>query len=370
MLPRERPARTGRRRGDDEVTARMSGPALVAVFGLAAVATWIAGIYLSKATDAIDARFGLGEALGGVVLLAIAGSLPEIAITVAAVTAGNLGIAAGNLIGGIAVQTLVLVLCDRAVKGERPLSYLVGSLVPVSEGVLVIIVTAIMLLGTMLPADAAIGRVSPASLGIVIAWVAGIFVLDRLRRDEPWQIVMEGSRAGRRNRRHKHPTYVAPMSKTSNTRVIVLFVATSAVILVAGVALEQSGSALADLAGINGVVFGATVLAAATALPEISTGLEAVRLGDNQLAMGDIFGGNAFQLTIFLLADLLAGGPVLPEAGPQNAWLGTLGILMTSIYVGTILVRPKRRFAGFGIDSILVTVIFVIGIAGLTRLTA
>jgi hypothetical protein len=51
------------------------------------------------------------------------------------------------------------------------------------------------------------------------------------------------------------------------------------------VALETSGSSLADGAGINGVVFGATVLAAASALPEISTGIEAVRLGDHELAI-------------------------------------------------------------------------------------
>lgn len=347
----------------------MTGPVLAAIFVAAAVATWIAGIYLSRATNVIDVRFGLGEALGGVVLLAVAGSLPEIAITVAAVMAGNLGIAAGNLIGGIAIQTLVLVLCDRAVKGDRPLSFLVGSLVPVIEGTLVIVVTAIMLLGTMLPAGATIGRVSPASIGIVLAWIGGVLVLNHLRRDEPWKVVMEGSRAGRRTRREKHPTYVPPMSRLASARVIGLFVVTSVVILIAGVALEGSGSALADLAGINGVIFGATVLATATALPEISTGLECIRIGDNQLAMGDIFGGNAFQLTIFLLADLLAGRAVLPEAGPQNAWLGTLGIAMTTIYVGSILIRPKRRFAGFGIDSILVTVIFVIGIVGLATLT-
>jgi cation:H+ antiporter len=347
----------------------MGGPALLAIFGVAALATWIAGVYLSRATDVIDERFGLGEALGGVVLLAIAGSLPEIAITVSAVLAGNLGIAAGNLIGGIAIQTLVLVLCDRTVKGDRPLSYLVGSLVPVLEGILVVVVTSVMLLGTMLPSTVAIGGVSPASIGIVVIWVAGILILDRVRRREPWKIVMEGSHAGRGSRRAKHPTYVAPMSTMSSRSVIGLFVGTSAVILVAGVALQSSGSGLADLAGINGVIFGATFLAAATALPEISTGLEAVKIGDNQLAMGDIFGGNAFQLTIFLIADLLAGRPLLPEAGLENAWLGTVGIVMTMIYVGTILTRPKRRYAGFGIDSILVTVMYVLGIVGLAIIT-
>lgn len=52
---------------------------LVLIFGAAAVAVWIAGIYLSRSTDALDTRLGFGEALGGAVLLAIATNLPEIA---------------------------------------------------------------------------------------------------------------------------------------------------------------------------------------------------------------------------------------------------------------------------------------------------
>jgi len=40
-------------------------PALVLVFAAAGVATWLAGIYLSKATDVLDDRFNLGDAVGG-----------------------------------------------------------------------------------------------------------------------------------------------------------------------------------------------------------------------------------------------------------------------------------------------------------------
>ena len=95
--------------------AGLGSPLVLLIFLAAAAATWAAGITLSKATDALDARLGLGDALGGLVLLAVAGSLPELAITISAAAQGNLPLAAGNLIGGIAIQTMVLLICDIAV---------------------------------------------------------------------------------------------------------------------------------------------------------------------------------------------------------------------------------------------------------------
>jgi cation:H+ antiporter len=152
----------------------LSSTALVLVFVAAAVATWVAGTALSKTTDVLDRRFGLGEALGGVILLAVAGSLPEVAITVSAAAKGDLGLAAGNLIGGVAVQTLVLVICDAVASRDQALTYLVGKLVPVLEGLLVIFVVCGVLMGSLLPESTSIGPVSPASLGIVLAWFSGV----------------------------------------------------------------------------------------------------------------------------------------------------------------------------------------------------
>src|ERR1035441_3771955 len=74
-------------------------------------ATWIAGVELAKSTDELDRRLRIGDALGGMVLLAITGSLPELAVTISAAESGHLGLAAGNLIGGIATATIVVVLC-------------------------------------------------------------------------------------------------------------------------------------------------------------------------------------------------------------------------------------------------------------------
>jgi cation:H+ antiporter len=121
---------------------------------------------------------------------------------------------------------------------------------------------------------------------------------------------------------------------------------------------------------MNGVIFGATVLAVASALPEISSGIAAVRLGDNGLAMGDIFGGNAFQVCLFLVADLIAGKAVLPTSGNQNSWLAILGIGLTSVYAIGIIFRPKRCYLRLGADSIFVIALFALGIAGLITIPA
>jgi cation:H+ antiporter len=60
--------------------SHFSLPVLGGVFIASACAIWFAGIQLSRAPDEIDSRFGLGDALGGLILLAFATNLPEIAI--------------------------------------------------------------------------------------------------------------------------------------------------------------------------------------------------------------------------------------------------------------------------------------------------
>jgi cation:H+ antiporter len=337
-------------------------------FAVAVVVTWVAGIWLSKSTDAIDRRYDLGDALGGTVLLAVAGSLPELAITVSAASSGHLDLAAGNLIGGIAIQTIVIVLLDAAASRTEALTFLVGSLIPVLEGLLVVGVVAETNMGALLPEHVRIGPVSPASIAIVVTWLAGIYTLKRVRQAHRWEVVAPGAKPGRTRHQRRHPEGVPPPTGSAR-KVITIFVVASLATLAAGVVLEVAGNTLADRAGINGVIFGATVLAFATALPEVSSGLAAVKIGDHQLAIADIFGGNAFQVALFLVADLVAGKPVLPYAGDLNAWLAGLGIVLTSIYCWGVVVRREGVTLRLGLDSIIVLVFFALGIAGLVAIS-
>jgi cation:H+ antiporter len=188
--------------------------------------------------------------------------------------------------------------------------------------------------------------VSPASVGIVVFFMLGMLGLNRARRRQAWALAgpQPPSAAEANN----------PLANASTRKLVGLFGAASLVTLFAGIMLEQTGNELADDFGINGVVFGATILAAVTALPEISSGIQAVRLGAVGLAMSDVYGGNAMQLTFFLLADLLAGNPVLPTASNESLWLGATGAVVTAMFAFGLLVRNDDKLLGLGRDSILV----------------
>ena len=340
---------------------------LVLIFLAAAATVWVAGILLSSSTDALDVRLGLGEALGGAILLAVATNLPEIAITASAALAHDLGIAIGNILGGIAIQTVVLVLLDVAMGPESALSTRAASLLLVLEGLLVIVVLAITVMGAQLSSSDPLGRVEPATLLIGLTWLAGVWLINRARRGLPWHD-SSGTAPGGQEKPRGHSKAVAT-KKMSLARAATVFALGAAVTLVAGIVLERSGAQIASHVGLSGVIFGATILAAATALPEVSTGIAAVKLGDYQLAVSDIFGGNAFLPVLFLLASVLSGAAVLPQAQPTDIYLTELGIMLTSVYLWGLITRPHRQVLRMGLDSLTVLVLYAAGIAGLIAVT-
>src|SRR3954451_18586659 len=165
----------------------LATPVLMLIFAAAAVVIWIAGIRLSSSTDALDTRLGLGSAMGGLLLLALATDLPELAITITAAIHNNLGLAVGNLLGGIAIQTLVLAALDTGAGPDRPLSYMVGSLLLVIEGALVAVVTVMAMMTTQLPITTEVLGVSPGTIAIVLLWLGGLKLVAGSRENMRWK---------------------------------------------------------------------------------------------------------------------------------------------------------------------------------------
>ncbi|HEV2888709.1 MAG TPA: hypothetical protein VGX49_17495, partial [Jatrophihabitans sp.] len=329
------------------------------------------GVKLSDTTDVLAERLHLGAALGGLILLAIATNLPEIAITVSAALSHHLDVAVGNILGGIAVQTVVLVALDVfGVRVRKPLTYQAASLVLVLEGALVVAVLLVVVAGAQLPPSLLHARLTPDVLIIAVVWVVGLLLINRASGSLPWADSGDAPDTQPEPRGHSRAKKeaTATSSGTSTGRAAAVFAVAALATLVTGVTIERSGEQFFGNLGLSGVLFGSTVLALATALPELSTGITSARLGDYQLAVGDIFGGNAFLPVLFLPATLLAGQAVLPSAGRSDIYLTALGALLTITYMAGLIFRPRRQIARMGVDSMVVLLLYVLGIIGLVAL--
>jgi cation:H+ antiporter len=354
------------------VFSSLALPYLIVIFCVAASAVWVAGIRLSNTSDVLSHRLHLGQALGGLLLLAFTTNLPEVAIVVSAAVAKQLGIAIGNILGGIAIQTVVLVALDVfGLKKRASLTYMAATLSLVLEAALVIAVLIVAIMGSQLPNSSVFLRIDPGALLIFLLWLGGIYLLAKARGGLPWH------ESGEAPDNQKMPGGMSKKMKsdaeekkgTPLSRTVIVFSVAAVLTLIGGVVLEQSGEAIAVHMGITGVLFGATILAAATSLPEVSTGLTSVKLEDYQLAMSDIFGGNAFLPVLFLIASLLSGQAVLPQINSTDLYLTGLGILLTTIYIYGLIFRPRRLIGRMGLDSVAVFVLYALGLIGLVAVS-
>jgi cation:H+ antiporter len=337
----------------------------LAIFLLSAVVTWLAGVTLTKTTDSLDCRFKIGEALGGLIFLGIAASLPEIAICYSAAINGHIPVIIGNLIGGISIQTLVIVVLDLATKGKKPLSYLAGSMTLFFETIFAIIITALAIAGTFVPVKNTIFHINPFSIIIVIAWIVGLFLINRAHRIARFNETAEDATAGRLHDQCRVSDTNPFYKGKSSLYVILIFIFASLITLIAGFLLEETGTAIAGQLGIGSGIFAATVLAFITSLPEISTGLESIAIGDNHMAISDILGGNAFMLVIFFMADLIMQKPTLSYAGNNDRLFAVLGLGLMGVYAVSFLKKLQRRYWHMGLDSVLEIIIYAFGIVAL-----
>jgi cation:H+ antiporter len=328
--------------------------------------TWIAGIWLTRTTSAIDSKYKLGSAFGGLLILGFTTSLPEIAIAFSAALEHHYDIIIGTLIGGIAIQTVVLCLLDARMKVRNPLTFSAASLTLVLEAAIVILVSVASIVAIKTPLVVPHTSISLASVFIFGLWFFGLWLIFKARNGLPWRAEAIAANPGREH--HERRQIINhPVLKKMTTKKIFLILGLSALAtLIAGFGLQVTGSHLATDFNINSGLFAATFIALAGALPNISTGLSSIKIGDYKLAMSDEFGGNAIMPALFIFCDLIARKPVLSNASASDIWFAGLGVLLTAIYIIGLIMRPKRNYLGMGLDSLAVLIIYIIGIIAIS----
>ncbi|MGE5617772.1 MAG: sodium:calcium antiporter [Sphingomonadaceae bacterium] len=329
----------------------------IALFLAAAAVIWLAGSRLAIYADIIADRTGMGEAFTGLVLLAVATSLPEVGRTIAASVAGDAVLAVNSLFGGVTLQTTILAVADLTVTG-RALTYFAPRPVLLLQGAAVVLLLSLAITGI---AAGEILRLPGAGLWttmLVAVYLLSLYTLRQYEGRAQWrpvqvppQLEMERRPDSSGRRRGEG---------VSMARVALLFAISSGTIFLAGVILAEVGAALAVQSGLGAGFVGATLLAFASSLPELSTTISAVRLGAYSMAVSNIFGTNAFLVALLFLSDLFyPTGYVLEAVGRSALFAAAAGIVTTSIYLVGLIERRNRVVLGMGIDSLVVLLAYL-----------
>ncbi|MCB1488327.1 MAG: sodium:calcium antiporter [Bauldia sp.] len=321
---------------------------------VSAAVVWIAGTRLARFVDAISERTGLGRAFAGFLLLGGITSLPELATVVTAAHGGHASLALSSILGSVSTNVLLLALAD-AVLGRDALTSVVAHPATLLQGTLGILLLAVV------SAAILVGEVDILGLGVWSASLVPLFGLavwltSRYENRPTW-IVAEGVPLPGLAPAEPEELRLGLRDLTIRGTVA------GVVILVAGYLLAETGDAVAIQTGIGESMVGFVLIGLATSLPEISSMVGAVRIHRYELAIGDIFGTNLFDLLLIPIADIFfRKGPILAEAGRFESIALLLGIILTAIYVVGLLDRRNQTILRMGYDSLAAIIVFAGGI--------
>lgn len=112
-----------------------------------------------------------------------------------------------------------------------------------------------------------------------------------------------------------------------------IFMGAAAVVWLAGTRLARYADTIADRTGVGKAFLGLMLLGGVTSLPEAAATTTASAAGDAPLAVNNLLGGVALQVSILAMADALIGRDALSSilASPVVMLQGTLKILMLVI---------------------------------------
>ncbi len=325
--------------------------ALVLAFAATGAVLVAAATVLSRSGDAIAEKTGIGRIWVGAVLMAAATSLPELATDVAAVRLGAVDLAAGDLFGSSMANMLILAITDLLPPARRVLRG--AALDNALAACLAILLTAIAAVLVSLHDAHAVLGVAPGAILLLLVYVAGTRAVYR-------HGARAAARAAAAPARPDEPQ-AAPRA-TSLRRAAVQFAAASLAILASAPAFAWSAKGLADVTGLGSTVVGTLLVGLATSLPELVASIAAVRLGAFDLAVGNLFGSNAFNMAIFFAMDVAdPTGSVFAALDPSHALSALLGIVLMSLGLAAIVYRAERRFALIEPDSLLMVVVYATG---------
>lgn len=265
---------------------------LLIVAGLALLV--VGGEFMVRGAVALARRLRISTWIIGATVVAIATSMPELAVTFDAFASGAPELAVGNVVGTNIVNVLFIIGCGAVIAPLVIRPQLLRFDIPIMVGSTVLLL-ALSLDGSLDLFDGVLLLL--VFVGVMLATVLNGRRLKENRRntDEPADEIPD--RSG--------PVWRA-----------VICVASGVLALVVGAQLLVEGAiTVASGLGVSELVIGLTVVAIGTSLPELASMVAAVRAGESDVALGNVVGSNVANIGLVLgLPTILSPGVTVPGA--------------------------------------------------------
>lgn len=305
----------------------------------------LAAVRLAEYGDVIALRTGLGRLFVGAILIAAATSLPEVLTTVNAIAQGQANLAAGNLLGSNMFNMALLAVLDLVFRRRRILR--TAALKHALSGSLAVLMIGMVVFFILADIPWQIGWVGGDSLLIILAYLLAVRLMQR----------------------HQHMAGVSmeeeiipPGTPSLGVALFGFGLATAALMYVTPW-LVRSSAEIAEITGLGTTFIGTTLVALVTSLPELVTTVSAAQLGADDMAIGNLFGSNLFNMFALGLADFFyTPGRFLVVIDPAFVLVGLLGLILTTLALVGNLIRLERRWGMLEADALLIGVVYLAGL--------
>lgn len=311
-------------------------------FLLSAGLVVLAAIKLAEYGDIIAVRTRLSGMFIGTLLLAGATSLPELLSALNALAIDSPNLAGGSMFGSSMFNMFMLAILDLISQQARILRRvamnhaLTGSLATLLMGLAVFFILAQI--------NASLGWIGLDSLLIILVYVVGVRLIQQQGGPPPTELAEINDQI------------------PSLPRALLGFGAATAALVVITPYLVRSADQIGTLTGLAAGFVGATLLAIVTSLPELVATVTAVRMKAYDLAVGNLFGSNLFNMFALGLTDVIyLRGHFLAELDPSFALVGLLGLLLTSLGLIGNIARVERRLLILEGDALLILLGYFLG---------
>ena len=301
---------------------------------------FFSGSKLSKYGDIIAEKTGLGRTWIGVILMASVTSLPELITGISSVTIFDLpNITVGDILGSCMFNILIIALLD-VLSGSVPISTKVdeGHVLSAGFGILLLGVVGITIFGSAIFPP--IGWIGIYSLIFIFIYFVAIRIIFSYEKTRIAKFVKEAVEE-------------LQYKDIPKSRAYKMYALNAGIVIGVATYLPYVGEEITKITGLGQTFVGSIFIAISTSLPEIAVTIAAAKIGAVDMAVGNLFGSNLFNIVILALDDILyTKGPILSYVSENHIVTAISAIMMTAIAIIGLTYRASKKPLLFTWDSI------------------